>query len=78
MKLTPKLRRDWHYYAFAIGLIFILNGVVGLLGFEAKGWQTYAVGLVTWIISFWLAGLIIRRRPEEAPADKTRTAKNAD
>ena len=38
MKLTSKLRRDWHYYAFAIGLIFILNGVVGLLGFEAKGW----------------------------------------
>lgn len=31
-----KLRRDWHYYAFAIGLIFILNGVVGLLGFEAR------------------------------------------
>ncbi len=27
MKLTSKLRRDWHYYAFAIGLIFILNGV---------------------------------------------------
>ena len=48
-----------------IGLIFILNGVVGLLGFEAKGWQTYAVGLVTWVISFWLAGLIIRRRDEE-------------
>ncbi|MWT09252.1 DUF2754 family protein, partial [Escherichia coli] len=24
MKLTSKLRRDWHYYAFAIGLIFIL------------------------------------------------------
>ena len=43
----------------------ILNGVVGLLGFEAKGWQTYAVGLVTWVISFWLAGLIIRRRDEE-------------
>uniref|UniRef100_UPI002096774E DUF2754 family protein n=1 Tax=Shigella flexneri TaxID=623 RepID=UPI002096774E len=42
-------------YAFAIGLIFILNGVVGVLGFEAKGWQTYAVGLVTWVISFWLA-----------------------
>ncbi len=37
----------------------------GLLGFEAKGWQTYAVGLVTWVISFWLAGLIIRRRDEE-------------
>ncbi len=38
--------------------------MVGLLGFEAKGWQTYAVGLVTWVISFWLAGLIIRRRDE--------------
>ncbi len=45
MNLPVKIRRDWHYYAFAIGLIFILNGVVGLLGFEAKGWQTYAVGL---------------------------------
>ena len=56
MNLPVKIRRDWHYYAFAIGLIFILNGVVGLLGFEAKGWQTYAVGLVTWVISFWLAG----------------------
>lgn len=59
MKLPAKIRRDWHFYAFAIGLIFILNGVVGLLGFEAKGWQTYAVGLVTWVISFWLAGFII-------------------
>ena len=61
MKLPEKIRRDWHYYAFAIGLIFILNGVVGLLGFEAKGWQTYAVGLVTWLVGFWLSGLIIRR-----------------
>lgn len=26
MNLPVKLRRDWHYYAFAIGLIFILNG----------------------------------------------------
>ncbi len=34
MKLTDKIRRDWHYYAVALGLIFILNGVVGLLGFE--------------------------------------------
>ncbi|HCB24329.1 MAG TPA: hypothetical protein DEP74_05670, partial [Citrobacter freundii] len=34
-------------------------------GFEAQGWQTYAVGLVTWVISFWLAGLIIRRRVED-------------
>ena len=49
----------------AIGLIFILNGVVGLLDFEAQGWQTYAVGLVTSVISFWLAGLIIRRRVED-------------
>jgi type IV secretory pathway TrbD component len=78
MKLTSKLRRDWHYYAFAIGLIFILNGVVGLLGFDAKGWQTYAVGLVTWVISFWLAGLIIRRRPEEATAETTDTANKVD
>jgi hypothetical protein len=36
MKLTEKIRRDWHYYAVALGLIFILNGVVGLLGFETK------------------------------------------
>ncbi|EDC9395954.1 DUF2754 family protein, partial [Salmonella enterica subsp. enterica serovar Dublin] len=34
------------------------------LGFEAKGWQTYGVGVVTWIISFWLAGFIIRRRED--------------
>ncbi|HBT7075805.1 TPA: DUF2754 family protein, partial [Klebsiella pneumoniae] len=26
MKLTDKIRRDWHYYAVALGLIFILNG----------------------------------------------------
>ncbi|HDI5916213.1 TPA: DUF2754 family protein, partial [Escherichia coli] len=24
MNLPVKIRRDWHYYAFAIGLIFIL------------------------------------------------------
>lgn len=47
MKLTDKIRRDWHYYAVALGLIFILNGVVGLLGFETQGWQSYAVGLIT-------------------------------
>lgn len=70
MNLPAKIRRDWHYYAFAIGLIFILNGVVGLLAFEAKGWQTYAVGMVTWVISFWLAGLIIRRRPEDDGAQE--------
>lgn len=65
IKLTDKIRRDWHYYAVALGLIFILNGVVGLLGFETQGWQSYAVGLVTWVISFWAAGLVIRRRPAE-------------
>ncbi|VTP64401.1 Protein of uncharacterised function (DUF2754) [Leclercia adecarboxylata] len=37
MKLPAKIRRDWHFYAFAIGLIFILNGVVGLLGFGSEG-----------------------------------------
>lgn len=65
MQLSAKIRRDWHYYAVALGLIFIMNGVIGLLGFEAKGWQAYAVGLVTWVICFWIAGFIIRRRPEE-------------
>jgi hypothetical protein len=65
--LSLKMRRDWHYYAVAIGLIFILNGVIGLLGFKTQGWQSYAVGLVTWVICFWLAGLVIRRRPEEEP-----------
>ncbi|ENY1665753.1 DUF2754 family protein, partial [Salmonella enterica] len=24
MRLPVKIRRDWHYYAFSIGLIFIL------------------------------------------------------
>jgi type IV secretory pathway TrbD component len=62
--LSQKMRRDWHYYAVAIGLIFILNGVIGLLGFKTEGWQNYTVGLVTWIICFWLASFIIRRRPE--------------
>lgn len=65
MKVPVKIRCDWHNYAFAIGLIFILNGVVGLLGFEAQGWQTYAVGLVNWGVSFWLSGLVIRRRVDE-------------
>ncbi|WP_254517779.1 DUF2754 family protein, partial [Salmonella enterica] len=64
MRLPVQIRRDWHYNALSIGLIFILNGVVGLRGFEAKGWQTYGVGLVTWSSSFWLAGFIIRRRDD--------------
>lgn len=76
MNLPVKIRRDWHYYAFAIGLIFILNGVVGLLGFEAKGWQTYAIGLVTWVTGFWLAGMIIRRRDDEAAMMKLKTPNN--
>ena len=70
--LSLKMRRDWHYSAVAIGLIFILNGVIGLLGFKTEGWQNYAVALVPWVICFRLAGFIIRRRPE--PED-TETAK---
>ena len=27
MKLTEKIRRDWHYYAVALGLIFIINAI---------------------------------------------------
>lgn len=63
--LTLKMRRDWHYYAVAVGFIFILNGVVGIMGLETSGWKSYAVGLVTWVISFWLAGFFIRRPREE-------------
>lgn len=63
--LTMKMRRDWHYYAVAVGFIFILNGVVGIMGLDASGWKSYAVGLVTWVISFWLAGFFIRR-PHQA------------
>jgi len=66
--LTLKMRRDWHYYAVAVGFIFILNGVVGILGFETVGWQSYAVGFVTWVISFWLASFIIRRPQQEEKA----------
>ncbi|MEH2762629.1 DUF2754 family protein, partial [Klebsiella pneumoniae] len=32
---------------------------------ETHGWQSYAVGLITWVISFWIAGFVIRRRPAE-------------
>jgi hypothetical protein len=67
--LSLKMRRDWHYYAVAIGMIFILNGVIGLLGLKTEGWQNYAVGLVTWVLCFWLAGFIIRRRPEQDEPD---------
>ena len=63
MKLTEKIRREWLYYAVALGLIFIMNGVVGLLGYETEGWRSFAVGLVTWVNSFWIAGSSIRRRP---------------
>lgn len=38
MCLFVKICCDWYYYVFFIGFIFILNGVVGLLGFEVKGW----------------------------------------
>lgn len=39
MKLTDKIRRDWHYYAVALGLIFILNGVAwwGCWGLKHRG-----------------------------------------
>ncbi|MDR8434417.1 DUF2754 family protein, partial [Acinetobacter baumannii] len=33
--------------------------------FETQGWQSYAVSLITWVISFWIAGFVIRRRPAE-------------
>lgn len=66
--LTLKMRRDWHYYAVAVGFIFILNGVVGLLGVESAGWKSYALGLVTWIISFWLASFLIRPPAREKGA----------
>ena len=33
MNLPVKIRRDWHYYAFAIGLIFILKRRGGLTRF---------------------------------------------
>ncbi|BDH46871.1 hypothetical protein TUM12370_29150 [Salmonella enterica subsp. enterica serovar Choleraesuis] len=63
--MSISLRRDWHYYALAIGFIFVLNGVLGLLEITASGWRGYALGLVTWVIGFWLAGKVIRR-PEAA------------
>ncbi len=57
MNLPVKIRRDWHYYAFAIGLIFILNGVVGLLGFEAKGWtgttMRSPLALYSFLMAWW-------------------------
>ncbi len=31
MNLPVKIRRDWHYYAFAIGLYSFLMAWVGLL-----------------------------------------------
>ncbi|MBO1916656.1 DUF2754 family protein [Providencia rettgeri] len=65
MNLPVKIRRDWHYYAFAIGLIFI-NGV-GLLQMKQKVGRPMP-SVQTWVISFWLAGLIIRRRDEEGNA----------
>ncbi|MBS0848769.1 DUF2754 family protein [Citrobacter sp. JGM124] len=63
-----KMRRDWHYYAVVVGFIFILNGVVGMLGFESTGWKGYVIDLATWIVSFWLAGFCIRRPHEEKKA----------
>lgn len=55
------LRRDGHFYTLAIGLIFIFNGAAGLAEVPTTGWHGYALELVTWIITFWLTGKIIRR-----------------
>lgn len=44
MRLPVKIRRDWHYYAFSIGLIFILNGVVGLWVLRRKDGKPMALG----------------------------------
>lgn len=38
MKFIDKICCDWYYYVVVLGLIFIFNGVVGLLGFEIQGW----------------------------------------
>ena len=32
MKLTDKIRRDWHYYAFALGLSFYFEWRGGAAG----------------------------------------------
>ncbi len=37
MKLTDKIRRDWHYYAVALGLIFILMAWWGCWGLKRRG-----------------------------------------
>ena len=42
-----------------------MRSPLALYSFLMAWWGYYAVGLVTWVISFWLAGLIIRRRDEE-------------
>ncbi len=36
MKLTDKIRRDWHYYAVALGLIFILKWRGGCWGLKHR------------------------------------------
>lgn len=36
MNLPVKIRRDWHYYAFAIGLIFILMAWWGYWDLKQK------------------------------------------
>lgn len=33
MRLPVKIRRDWHYYAFSIGLIFIFEWCRRIAGF---------------------------------------------
>lgn len=44
MRLPVKIRRDWHYYAFSIGLIFILNGVEDCWVLRRKDGKPMALG----------------------------------
>jgi hypothetical protein len=44
MKLTSKLRRDWHYYAFAIGLILFLTVSWGCWGLKQKAGKPMPLG----------------------------------
>lgn len=37
MKLTDKIRRDWHYYAVALGLILFLMAWWGCWGLKHRG-----------------------------------------
>ncbi len=63
MKLTDKIRRDWHYYAVALGLILFLMAWWGCWGLKLR------VAILRRRSDhgscFWIAGFVIRRRPAE-------------